>query len=404
MTDRLYYTDSYTTQFEAAVVEQTKHEGKPALVLNQTYFYPSSGGQPDDTGTINELPVINVVVRDEDAEILHIIDAPTPTLIKKTVSCELNWTRRFDHMQQHTGQHILTQSFVQTANAKTVGFHLTPENVTIDLETNGLTDKQIEAAEKLANEVIQADKPVTATIREMDDQDGVRMRKMPKHIVTDGLRVVEIEGFDVTACGGTHVARTGEIGLLKVIKLEKRGDKTRLEFRCGNRALSDYGDKHRVISALANEMNCRFSEVPDNIAKLRTDLKTAQTTLKELREQLVEYEAVKLLAETPRPNGYALIIGSFDGRDVGELKLLASRLTAGSSVVVLMGTSGEKSQLIFARSADLAFNMGALLKEAAGKLGGRGGGQPNFAQGGGVAATVDQIKSIIEATAASLST
>ncbi len=403
MTDRLYYADSYTNRFEAAVVEQTTHEGKPALVLNQTYFYPTSGGQPHDTGTINGLQVVDVVVRDEDAEILHILDAPTPNFIGQTVNCELNWTRRFDHMQQHTGQHILTQAFIQTAAAKTVSFHLSPESVTIDLDTNALTNNQIEAAEKLANKVIQADKPVTAAIREIDDQDGVRMRKMPKHIVTDGLRIIEIDGFDVTACGGTHVSQTGEIGLLKIIKQEKRGDKTRLEFRCGSRALSDYGDKHQVLSALANEMNCRFAEVPDNVAKLRADLKSAHTALKELREQLVEYEAVKLLAETLRPNGYALITNSFDGRDAGELKLLASRLTTNDSIVVLLGTAGEKAQLVFARSADLTFNMGALLKEAAAKLGGRGGGQPNFAQGGGIAATLDQIKNVIEAAAAGLS-
>ena len=149
-------------------------------------------------------------------------------------------------------------------------------------------------------------------------------------------------------------------------------------------------------------MNCRFPEVPDNVVKLRTELKTGQTALKELREQLVEYEAVKLLSEAPKSNDYALITGSYDGRDAGELRLLASRLTANDSAVVLMGTSGEKAQLIFARSADLDFNMGELLKDAVGKLGGRGGGQPAFAQGGGVTATIEQIKNVIEATAASL--
>ncbi|MEP6985437.1 MAG: alanyl-tRNA editing protein, partial [Chloroflexota bacterium] len=223
MTDRLYYSDSYATRFEATVLEETTHDSKCALVLDQTYFYPSSGGQPNDIGTINGLPVVDVVVRDEDAALLHIIDVPAPSLLGQTVACEVDWARRFDHMQQHTGQHILTQAFIQTAEAKTVSFHLSRESVTIDLDVNGLSDGQVDAAEKLANEVIQADKAVTATIRQIDDQDGVRMRKMPKHIVTDGLRVVEIEGFDVTACGGTHVARTGEIGLIKIIKLEKRG-------------------------------------------------------------------------------------------------------------------------------------------------------------------------------------
>ena len=144
-------------------------------------------------GMINGLPVVDVMVRDEDAAILHILESPPPSLQGQTITCEINWARRFDHMQQHTGQHILTQAFMRTAEAKTVSFHLSPESVTIDLDVNGLTDRQVEAAEKLANDVIQADKAVTATIREMSDQDGVRMRKMPKHMVTDGLRVVEIE-------------------------------------------------------------------------------------------------------------------------------------------------------------------------------------------------------------------
>lgn len=402
MTDRLYYTNSYTTHFEAVVTEHILYEGRPALILNQTYFYPSSGGQPNDLGSIGDIPVEDVIVRDEDGEILHILSSPALSIVGQSVNCVIDWARRFDHMQQHTGQHILTQAFIQTTGAKTVSFHLGLDNVTIDLDVAALSDAQIEAAEKLANEVVQGNKAVTATIREAGDQDGVRMRKMPKHIVTDGLRVVEIEGFDTTACGGTHVARTGEIGLIKIIKLEKRGDKTRLEFRCGGRALADYSEKHRVISSLANEMNCRFPEVPDNVAKLRAELKTAQTTLKELREQLVEYEAAKLLAEATEQNGYKLITASFDGRDTGELRLLVSRLASNQSVVVLMGTTGEKAQLLFARSADLTFNMGALLKEAVTQLGGRGGGQPNFAQGGGVAASLEQVKKVIAETAARL--
>lgn len=402
MTNRLYYNDSYITRFNAHVIEQISYDGKVALVLDHTYFYPTSGGQPNDLGTINGLELVNVLVRDDDAAILHVLNTPTPSSIGETVTCEVDWGRRFDHMQQHTGQHILTQAFIQTAEAKTVSFHLSGESVTIDLDVSGLSDSQLDAAERLANTIIQANKTVTATIRENGDQEGVRMRKLPKHMVTDGLRVVEIEGFDTTACGGTHVARTGELGLIKIIKQEKRGDKTRVEFRCGNRALSDYSDKHRVISALANEMNCRFPEVLDNVAKLRADLKTAQTVLKELREQLVEYEAAKLLTEAPRVNGYALITACFEGRDAGELRLLASRLTASTRVVILLGTAGEKAQFVFARSPDLDFHMGNLLKDAVGKLGGRGGGQPTFAQGGGMVASLDQIKGVIESVAATL--
>ncbi len=403
MTERLYYDNAYLTEFNATITEITTHNDQAALVLDQTYFYPSSGGQPHDTGTIDNIKVLDVVVRDEDAAILHILEStPTPFAENQHVAAVIDWQRRFDHMQQHTGQHILTQAFIQTADAKTVSFHLSPESVTIDLDASGLTENQLQAAEALANEVIQSNKTVTAVIRQADEQDGVRMRKLPKHMVTDGLRVLEIEGFDKTACGGTHVGRTGEIGLLKIIKTEKRGDKTRLEFRCGGRALSDYGDKHRVISEMTADMNCRFPEVPELVNKLRDELKTTQATLKELREQLVEYEAARLLNEAKTNNGFTLITASFDGRDTGELRLLASRLTEGENVVALLGTAGEKAHLIFSRSANLGQNMGALLKEAVGQLGGRGGGQPAFAQGGGVTATVGQVQAVIDQAATRL--
>ena len=402
MTDRLYYADSYAMHFEATVIEHTLHEGKPALILNQTYFYPSSGGQPHDKGHIDGIQVIDVAVRDADGVILHILENPFVSTTGASVKGVIDWERRFDHMQQHTGQHILTQAFIQAAGAKTVSFHLSAESVTIDLDANNLSQEQIDSAEKIANGVIQAHKSVVATLRQMNDQEGVRIRKLPKHMLTDGLRVVEIEGFDITACGGTHVAHTGEIGLIKIVKLEKRGDKLRVEFRCGGRALADYAEKHRVLSALATEMNCRYPEIPDNVAKIRAELKMAQTSLKELREQLVEYEAAKLLTEAPNKNGYALITAVFEGRDAGELRLLASRLTAGNGVVALLGTADEKAQMIFARSADLPFNMGALLKDAATQLGGRGGGQPAFAQGGGVTATSAQLNEVILKIAAGL--
>ncbi|MCA0455960.1 MAG: DHHA1 domain-containing protein [Chloroflexi bacterium] len=403
MTKRLYYNDSYLTGFSAVVTEQTTHKAQPAVILNQTAFYPGSGGQPNDTGLINKVKVVDVVVRDDDAAILHILeDSPTLFESGQAVTCVVDWARRFDHMQQHTGQHILTQAFIQTSNAKTVSFHLSPDSVTIDLDMSGLTEKQLQAAEDLANAVIQDDKTVVAAIRQADEQDDVRMRKLPKHIVTDGLRVVEIEGYDKTACGGTHVSRTGEIGLLKLIKSEKRGDKTRVEFRCGQRALADYGEKHQVMSGIAAEMNCRFNEVPELVGKLRDELKAAQSALKDLREQLVGYEAERLLNEAPNDKGYKLICASFDGRDAGELRLLASRLAAGENVVALLGAAGEKSQLIFARSANLMFDMGALLKNAATQLGGRGGGQPAMAQGGGVKANLEQIQALLQAIAAEL--
>lgn len=399
MTNRLYYDTSYTTAFRAQIIEALPYDTRIAIVLDETYFYPTSGGQPHDTGTLDGLPIVDVVVRDADSAILHILSTPSQLTVGQTIQGVIDWERRFDHMQQHTGQHILTQAFAQTAGARTVGFHLSPDSVTIDLDQHSLSEAQIFAAENLANEVVQADKAVIATLRAEGEHDGVRMRKRPKHVVTDGLRVIEIEGFDQTACGGTHVSRTGEIGLIKVIKTEKRGDKTRVEFRCGGRALADYRDKHQVISALAADMNCRFVEIPELVGKLRTELKTIQQALKEAREQIVEFEAERLLNRASRTDRYALITAAFDKRDAAEVKRLASRLAENPDTVVLLGTAGEKAQLFFARSTALPFNMGALLKEAVEQLGGRGGGQAAFAQGGGVPASFDAVKHVLEATA-----
>jgi alanyl-tRNA synthetase len=407
MTERLYYSDSYTTTFQATVIEQLQVDGRLALVLDRSSFYPSSGGQPHDTGSLNGIPVVDVLVRNDDAAILHILaKAPAPLLSSiqagQQVEGHIDWSRRFDHMQHHTGQHILTQAFVQVANAKTVSFHLSPDSVTIDLDVTALPAAQVAEAEALANRIVQANRPVTATLRQSDDQNGIRIRKLPKHLLTDGLRIIQVENFDSTACGGTHVSRTGEIGLIKVLKLEKRGDKTRVEFRCGNRALADYADKHVVLNALAADMNCRYNEIPDMVNKLHSDLKTAQTALKDTRTQLTAYEADNLLATADRTDRYALVTAVFADRDMAEVRLLASRLTEQAKVVALLGAAGDKAQLVFARSADLSFDMGALLKEAAAKLGGRGGGQAAFAQGGGVKADVEALRNVIVETAALL--
>jgi len=395
MTERLYYTDSYTTTFTAQVIERLHIADHPAVILDQTYFYPTSGGQPNDTGTLNGIPVLDVAVREEDAAILHILAAE---LSDNSVSGLVDWARRFDHMQHHTGQHILTQAFVQIADAKTIGFHLSMDSVTIDLDASSLSDEQIDAAEDLANQIIWENRPVTARLRDMDDQEGVRIRRLPKHLLTDGLRVIDIDGFDVTACGGTHVAHTGEIGIIKVLKLEKRGGKIRVEFRCGKRALLDLREKNRVAQRLAADLDCRVPEAPAMLTRLRDDYRAQTAALKAASNQLIDYEAAELLANTPlRADGIKIITAAFDGRDAGELKLLAGRLVTQPDVIALLGTAGEKSMLFFARSENLPQDMGALLKNMLGAMGGRGGGQPHFAQGGGIMLSHNQLLQALEA-------
>lgn len=378
---RLYYDDAYTLQFSARVTERLTVDGHPALILDQTYFYPTSGGQPNDLGTIDGVPVIDVIARQEDGEVIHVLEKE---VVGETVAGIVDRARRIDHMQHHTGQHILSQAFVQIADASTVGFHLSTESITIDLNRVNLSDETVTAVEDLANEIVLADRPVTARIIQPDDAEGVRIRKMPEHLLTGGLRIIDIDGFDVTACGGTHVARTGEIGLIKVLRLEKRGDKTRVEFRCGGRALRDYREKNAIVNQLMADFTCSMAEVTEAAARLQEDVKAAQRALKSATGTLLDYEAARLSAEAPEQKGMRIVKLNFPDRDFGDVRGLAGRIVQEPGRVALLAVSGAKAQMVFARSADLSADMNALLKRVLPLLnGGRGGGQPQMAQGGG---------------------
>ncbi len=378
---RLYYDDAYTREFSARITGRLTENEHPAVILDRTYFYPTSGGQPNDTGTINDVPVIDVIARKEDGEVIHVLERE---ISSDDAACMIHWERRFDHMQHHTGQHILSQAFVQVADASTVGFHLSPDSVTIDLDRAGLSEATAVAVETLANQIVWADRPVTARIIDPNDTEGVRIRKLPEHILTGGLRVIDIDGFDVTACGGTHVSRTGEIGLIKLLKLDKRGDKTRVEFRCGERALRDYREKNIVANQLTADLTCGLGEITAAVARIQEDLKEAQRALKAANGLLLDAEADRLAAEAPDQNGMRVIKLGFAGRDFADVRALATRITQKPGRIALLGTTGEKTQLVFARSADLMQDMNALLKQTLTLLtGGRGGGQAQMAQGGG---------------------
>ncbi len=384
---RLYYDDAYLRQFTARVAERLTYEGHPAVILDRTAFYPTSGGQPNDTGTLGGVTVLDVAARKEDGAVIHVLAGE---LSGEEVIGVIDWPRRFDYMQHHSGQHILSQAFVQIAAASTVGFHLGVDSITIDLDQPSLSDAAVSAVEALANEVVWANRPITARIVQPDDAEGVRVRKLPEHLLTGGLRVIDIDGFDVTACGGTHVARTGEIGLIKVLKLEKRGDKSRVEFRCGGRALADYWEKNAVANGLAADLTCAIPEIQQAVTRLQEDFKAAQRALKAANGQLIDYEAERLAVETPAVNGVRVVRGNYADRDFGDLRVLATKLTQKPGIVALLATSGEKAQLVFARSADLNVDMNALLKATLATLpNGRGGGQAQMAQGGGSASAAE---------------
>lgn len=379
---RLYYDDCYTRDFAAQITERLLENGRPAVILDRTYFYPTSGGQPNDSGTINGVPVLDVTTRKDDGAVLHLLAGE---IADDQVSCAIDWARRFDFMQHHTGQHILSQAFVQVAGANTVGFHLGSDSVTIDLDRAAVTDETMAAVEALANEVVWGDRPVTARIIQPDDADGVRVRKLPEHLLTGGLRVIDIDGFDVTACGGTHVARTGEIGLIKILRIEKRSDKARVEFRCGGRALRDYREKNAIVNQLTADLTCAPGEIVQSVSKLQDDFKAVQRAHKAANGLLLDHEAARLAAEAAEQNGVRIVKLSFADRDFADVRDLALRITQQQTgMVALLATTGERAQVVFARSVDLSHDMNALLRQTLALIpNGRGGGQPQMAQGGG---------------------
>jgi alanyl-tRNA synthetase len=401
MTQRLYYDDSYTTEFTARVIERTTSDEHPAVVLDRTLFYPTGGGQPHDTGVIGGIEVLDVFTRDDDHAVVHVLSENAQGEI---LTCKVNWPRRFDHMQQHTGQHLLTQCFVETADAKTVGFHLSSNRITIDLDVAGLSAQTVDTAEDLANRIVQENRAVTARIMEPDEAAnlGARIRRIPGHLATGGLRVVEIADFDLTACGGTHVARTGEIGLIKILRVENYKGGSRVEFACGGRALADYRHKHNAVSELAAGFSVGSYEIAEAVSRMKDDLKAAQSSLKRASVSLIELEVPVLLASASEQAGLRMICRVFEDRDPGDVRAIAIKLVQQPGVITLLGVAGEKAQIFAARSADLTYDMNTVLQSGLAVLGARGGGRPDFAQGGGMPATIAQINSSLSASAEAL--
>jgi alanyl-tRNA synthetase len=394
MTERLYYADAYLRTFEARIVDRLEVGGQPAVILDRTAFYPEGGGQPADRGTLQDVRVVDVQPRPADDEVLHILSAP---LAADLVQGQVDTARRFDLMQQHTGQHILSQAFVHTTGAETVSFHLNPDPtegaLTIDLDRSTVTPAEIDRAEDFANVIVYENRPVIARFVSDEELQALPLRKPPK--VEKAIRVVEVEGFDWSACGGTHVARTGEVGLIKIVKAEKRGAETRIEFRCGQRALIDYRRKHQLISRAASDLSIGFWELDQAIARMQAEARTARKQLQEADARLQQYEAQELLNSIEPRGDYGLITQAWLNRDAAYLKRMANLLTAQPGTAVLLGATGQSLALVFARSKDLSIDLAGLLKAAATRLGGKGGGSPDFAQAGGPAVSEEQLKAAL---------
>jgi len=378
VTLRLYRSDAYLCAFDAEVVRCRPLGEHNAVVLDQTAFYPTSGGQPHDTGTINEIAVIDVY--EKDGDIVHLLTEKPPL---GSVRGRIDWQRRLDHMQQHTGQHILSQAFLLETGAQTLSFHLGEHTSTIDLDSDHLSFEQVTRVEDLANTIIMQNRPITICSLAQEEVPVAGLRKPPT--VKGTVRVVAVEDFDLSACGGTHLKSTGETGTILIRRCERQRKKIRVEFLCGWRALRDYRKKNSVIQHLAQSFSIGERELTETIERLQTEVRSCRRSLKELRAQALEHEAQSLLSEAHPQDHWKIVVRAFKERDPQEIRILALRLVHGEGVVALLGAINDQGRLFFARSADLPMDMSDLLRETCEAIGsGGGGGRPNLAQGGGL--------------------
>lgn len=375
MTTRLYYRDSRMTTFEAVVASCIAAGDRFEVTLDRTAFYPTSGGQPFDTGRIGDAPVVDVVDRD-DAGVVHVVTAAIErgTLVTGVIDAG----RRRDHMEQHTGQHVLSAAFERVCGAATVGFHMGADVSTIDLARE-VTTSAIGAAEEAANRVIRETRAVTVRIVPADQVATLALRRESTR--SGPLRIVEVDDFDVSACGGTHVSNTGEIGMVAVVASEKVRGGTRLSFLCGARACRGFGERRDRLAEAGRLLGVAPLDVVPRIGQLQHDVREAERSLRELRAELAGHRAAEWRASVETIGPWCVVLRRAAG-DGSEVKALAQAVVAAPGLVAVIIGDGSPLPLVVARSADLTFDAGALVKQAAASFGGRGGGRPELAQGG----------------------
>jgi alanyl-tRNA synthetase len=381
-TERLYYSDSHLTEFDATVVASSEiAPGCAGVVLDRTAFYPTGGGQPHDTGTLGGARVVDCV-EDEDDSVLHVVEGGA-FAVGARLTGRVDWGRRLEHIQQHTGQHILSQALVQLFDAPTRSFRMMESVCEIDVKLDDPSDEKIERAVDLANRIVWEDRAVRVLTVTPEEAAKLPLRK---DSAREGeLRVVEIENFDLSPCGGTHAARAGEVGVIVARSWERAKGLTRIEFAAGVRALADY----RLANRAAREVGATFSvareDAPAHAARLLEENKQLARRVRALEGVAAKVEAEELIKEAEAvASGARIVARVFDGRDAESLKLLASAVASHAGGVALLGSrQGGQARLVFARANDAAGDMNALMREACALVGGRGGGRAEMAQGGG---------------------
>jgi alanyl-tRNA synthetase len=384
VTERLYYTEPYTAEFDAHVIRVETHEGRPAAVLDRTAFYPTSGGQPFDTGQLGDVAVLDVVDR-ADGAILHVLERD---VIAGPIRGRIDWTRRFEHMQQHTGQHVLSAAFDRLLGARTESFHLGSATSTIDLGRMAAA-ADIERVEDEANRIVWEDRPVTIRFADAGDAAKLPLRKESGR--TGRLRLIDVEDFDVSACGGTHVARTGAIGTIAVASSERFRGGTRVEFLCGVRTLRGYRALRDAVASSTRLLSVLPGGLAAGIERLQTDAKETKRHVKDLQSRLASFEAAAL-ADRAEPRGAArIVVAALEGWDANGLKMIASAVAGRPGHIAALFSLPRPSAVVIARAPDAAVDCAAALERLTARFGGKGGGRSDLAQGGGLEATAEDL-------------
>src|SRR6185437_8066500 len=377
VTERLYYNDSFLREFDAQVLACEPDNARWRVRLDRTAFYPTSGGQPFDTGKLGGANVVEVLDA-ENGEITHFTDQPVAA---GAIHAAIDWPRRFDHMQQHTAQHMLSAAFIEMFKFQTVSFHLGRDISTIDLVAPSVTARQVEEAERRVNEIIYYDRPIAVRYGTAEELAAQGIRKKVDREGT--LRVIDIEAFDRQPCGGTHLARTGQAGMLLTRKCERQKGNWRVEFVAGWRALAAARADFATLRQAAEHLGCGMAEMPENVRKIQEERRASQRDAKKVTERLAELEAADLLArhaETSHDGKRRIIVFVSDDAASSYLAILAAKIVATPNMRVILASRAAMA-IVLAQSAGLDGDMGALLPELLAPVGGKGGGSKVFAQG-----------------------
>jgi alanyl-tRNA synthetase len=387
VTTRIYYTDPYCRRFDARVTDAFDLDRRPAVVLDRTAFYPSSGGQPFDIGRLGGAAVVDVA--DDERGVVHVLSAPLAA--GAVVGGEIDWARRFDHMQQHTGQHLLSAAFDRLFENQTVGFHMGAETSTIDLAREASHD-ELARAEEEANRIVWEDRDVSIRFVDPSKRDpSSPPLQLRKESAREGvLRLIEVAGFDLSACGGTHVARTGAIGLIAVAAAEKIRGGTRVTFVCGDRALRVFRTLRLLVTGATRALSVLPAALPAAIERMQAEDRDLRRTVKRLQQATAAHEAGRLTRESSEVSGVRIVTAALDW-DAGGLKTIAATIVTTTPAVVALVSSSAPFDIVIARSPDVPVAAQQVLRALLDRFGGRGGGKPDLAQGGGLAGDAGTI-------------